>query len=241
MAVSVHPKVQTINQEDSEQEEAINSLLRLYEMQGDWAALVMTLQEQQPLCESVEAKKKNLYRLAEINLNQLSQIDEALYTWQSILELDPLDAVALDSLKHHYREETRWSDLVALLEDEREHREDDPQKQLQIDVKLARLYRAELNNPIRAIEICAAVLEESEALSQGGERRNPAEESAAVQLLEEFLTEGESLEESGNALASYYEKGSDHQELARVLSELIKSAPDDFQRVELLQRRGPGR
>ena len=88
--------------------------------------------------------------------------------WRMVLELSPLDEKALSSLKHAFRSNSSWGELLALFEDERSHYEDDQRQATQLDLEIAQLYAEALEQPLNAIEMYRSILE-----------RDPHEEGAA--------------------------------------------------------------
>jgi tetratricopeptide (TPR) repeat protein len=139
---------------------AASSLIRLYETAADWEKLVQILRREVDWSEDIETRKKHLFRIAEIQEQYLSAEDDAIETYKMVVDLDPEDHQALDSLERLYLRGERWTELVEILR-RRADVSMDPDERRQLWSRIAMLYEEALDDRDEAIRAWSSLLDEN--------------------------------------------------------------------------------
>ena len=98
-----------------EDPEALRALAGLYERQGQWAELTDVLERHFDIAESDEDRVAVLVRRARLFAEQLGRDDEALETWQRVLDIDFSNITALRAVANVWRTRKDASELVGAL------------------------------------------------------------------------------------------------------------------------------
>jgi tetratricopeptide (TPR) repeat protein len=98
-----------------EDPEALLALSNLYETQERWAELSDVLERHFDIAESDEDRVNALTRRARLFTDRLSRDDEALDTWQRVLDIDFANVGALRAVAAIWRRRQDASELVAAL------------------------------------------------------------------------------------------------------------------------------
>jgi len=98
-----------------EDPEALRALAGLYEDQGRWAELTDVLERHFDIAESDEDRVAVLVRRARLFAEQLHRDDEALDTWQRVLDIDFSNVTALRAVANVWRTRKDPQELVAAL------------------------------------------------------------------------------------------------------------------------------
>ena len=98
-----------------EDPEALGALAGLYEQQGKWAELTDVLERHFDIAESDEDRVNVLTRRARLFAEQLNRDDEALETWQRVLDIDFSNIAALRAIAHVWRTRQDANELVSAL------------------------------------------------------------------------------------------------------------------------------
>jgi len=98
-----------------EDPEALGALAGLYEQQGKWAELTDVLERHFDIAESDEDRVNVLTRRARLFAEQLNRDDEALETWQRVLDIDFSNIAALRAIAHVWRTRQDANELVGAL------------------------------------------------------------------------------------------------------------------------------
>jgi tetratricopeptide (TPR) repeat protein len=144
-----------------EDPEALGALAGLYEQQGKWAELADVLERHFDIAESDEDRVQILTRRARLFAERLNRDDEALETWQRVLDIDFSNVAALRAIAHVWRTRQDPQELVAAL-----HATIDRAASLLDAAELKGIYRelgktygAELAQPYDAAEAWRKLLE----------------------------------------------------------------------------------
>jgi tetratricopeptide (TPR) repeat protein len=133
-------------------------LERIYEETSQFSELVEILKKKAFLAEELEDKKADLFRVGTLYRGPLALVDDAIDTYRLILQEDPEDLKAIQTLESLFEKETRWPDLVLLLQDKLNVvEEEDAQKRTHH--QMAHVYASELNNQDEAMNCWRMVLE----------------------------------------------------------------------------------
>jgi tetratricopeptide (TPR) repeat protein len=98
-----------------EDPEALWALAGLYEAQGQWAELTDVLERHFDIAETDEERVNILTRRARLFAEQLNRDDEALETWQRVLDIDFSNVQALRAIAHVWRTREDPHELVGAL------------------------------------------------------------------------------------------------------------------------------
>ncbi|MEO7037108.1 MAG: tetratricopeptide repeat protein [Polyangiaceae bacterium] len=98
-----------------EDPEALGALAGLYEQQGKWAELTDVLERHFDIAESDEDRVNVLTRRARLFAERLNRDDEALETWQRVLDIDFSNVAALRAIAHVWRTRQDANQLVSAL------------------------------------------------------------------------------------------------------------------------------
>jgi tetratricopeptide (TPR) repeat protein len=98
-----------------EDPEALRALAGLYEDQGRWAELTDVLERHFDIAESDEDRVAVLVRRARLFAEQLNRDDEALETWQRVLDIDFSNVTALRAVANVWRTRRDSQELVGAL------------------------------------------------------------------------------------------------------------------------------
>jgi tetratricopeptide (TPR) repeat protein len=144
-------------------EPALESLESIYILQQEWTSLqeVLMLRLEQ---HQGEARIAVLIHLAELCLEKLERIDEAVGFYHQVLEIEPAHSGALRDLEATLRKAERWYDLVEAL---RKHAgacaaEGDVTGEVEQLAAAARVWNDELENPEAAGEVLEEILKRDE-------------------------------------------------------------------------------
>ncbi len=155
-------------------EVARESLRRLFFDTAKWNALLEFLKEDLNLTSEadVEARVGIYRRMIEIYRDQLNLEVMVVNTYNQILQIDPVNAEALDALQEKYEASARWNDLIGILRRRADATADENQH-VELLREIARLWLEKFSNPNQAIDYLEAIL-----------AKRPRDESAIHQLVE---------------------------------------------------------
>ena len=214
-------------EEDPEDQNAIEALVRLYETTAQWPLLVEVLREKLEVEGDEEARKIILFRIARTYEEQLQDVEETILSYRSVLELDALDQKAIEALERLYSREGRWGELIDLLEGQRDaFRDSAPERVDATELRIADVLEHQLGQVAQAIELYGEVL-----------GRDP-ENATARTPLERLLADHEHRLLASRVLEPYYEARHQPEALARIYELQLLDLDDRMERLELLKRLG---
>ena len=192
-------------------EEALSELSKLYERNKEWDKLADICQRQADAAPDAKLRADALQRLGLLYTEKVENSAKAIDAWQKLLAIDDNNRRAQDALKKLYVTENRWNDLEEFYRSrgkieeyirvlEREVEAGAESQRLALAMKIAVLYRDELQKPDRAMRAFEKVL----------------------QLDEHNL-------EAAEALIPLYEAGRDPKALVRVLEIQLRATSNDDQ------------
>ncbi|MGE3767423.1 MAG: tetratricopeptide repeat protein, partial [Kofleriaceae bacterium] len=201
-------------------ETALAELYKLYERNKEWDKLADIASRQADVASDDKARADALQRLGLLYTEKVENSAKAINAWQRLLQIDENNRRAQDALKKLYVTEGRWEDLEEFYRSrqkideyirvlEREVEAGNEQFRLSLAMKIAVLYRDEIQKADRAMRAFEKVL----------------------QLDENNLAAAE-------ALIPLYETGRDPRALVRVLEIQLRATPADNQitRQERMKR-----
>ncbi len=129
---------------------ASRALERIHLGKGDHASLAEDLRRQVRLEDDVDEKKRLLVRLADLLEEILDDREGAVAAHRERLELDPNDVDAMRSLERLYEQESRWKDLIGILQ-MRDGAVVDESEQKAIARRIGEIYEEQLSDTENAI------------------------------------------------------------------------------------------
>ncbi len=190
-------------------EEALGELYKLYERNKEWDKLADISARQADAAKDDKTRADALQRLGLLYTEKVENSAKAIEAWQRLLTLDENNRRAQDALKKLYVTEARWEDLEEFYRSrgkideyirvlEREVEAGSEQHRLPLAMKIAVLYRDELQKPDRA-----------------------------MRAFEKVLTLDENNLPAAEALIPLYEAGRDPKALVRVLEIQLRATPPE--------------
>jgi tetratricopeptide (TPR) repeat protein len=190
-------------------EEALAELYKLYERNKEWDKLAEICSRQAEVASDDKVRADALQRLGLLYTEKVENSAKAIEAWQRLLKIDENNRRAQDALKKLYVTEARWEDLEEFYRSrgkldeyirvlEREVEAGSETHRLALAMKIAVLYRDELQKNDRA-----------------------------MRAFEKVLTLDEANLEAAEALIPLYEGGRDPRALVRVLEIQLKATPAD--------------
>ena len=187
--------------------------------------------------ERLEIERK----IANLSMERLGAVDDAVAGYRSILAANPNDKNALAALDEIFRSTGRWDDLVEIFERRIEGTEDSTERR-DLTMEMARLYEEGMDKPARAAAHYRTVLEsfpeDAEAL-QALERIFLLSEQwdELVQVLEQRrnlaeIGTGEWREISFQMSRIAAEELEDLQRAMSLHKELLETSPGDAEAIE---------
>jgi tetratricopeptide (TPR) repeat protein len=141
--------------------EALNGLADLYEHQERWAELSDLLERQFDVADTDEDRVMTLGRRAKLFSQRLGRDDEALETWQRVLDIDYSNPDALLAIADTWRRRADARELVMALHNavDRAAALLEPAQLTAIHRELGKTYGEVLDQPFEAAEAWAHLLE----------------------------------------------------------------------------------
>lgn len=101
---------------DPMDENALANLERIYEEVEQWNDLVQTLERHIEVASSDQARTVLLTRMATVHRDKVMNLDDAIRTFERILDIDRTHASALDALEQLYRDNGFWEQVIFVLD-----------------------------------------------------------------------------------------------------------------------------
>ena len=219
-AIAVYKKVLEIDEDDVR---ALDALIKRYLGLSRWQDILGVYSKKAELVADADEKKRIYYQVGAVYERELGDVQQAIDTYQKILEIDPDDLQALSRLDVLYEQAQNWQELLTILTRESEMC-DDPSEAISFQYRIAELYEKRLDDVARAIELYREILQ-----------RQVDHEPTLAAL--EGLKGGEKDPLGAAAvLEPVYEASTDWPRLISVHEVQVRHATDPFQQVDLLHR-----
>ena len=137
---------------DAYNEQALSRLERLYRHSSQYAELVEVLSSMAEATTEFIDQKEILYRIAEIQEQHLDDPVSAAAAFKEILQLDPEDIVALESLERLLRQSSDFRGLAATITHKIDVVEDKAERR-KLQLELAEVYDRSLSDLDSAVNI----------------------------------------------------------------------------------------
>lgn len=219
-AIAVYEKVLELDPEDLRSADA---LINLFLSLSRWEDLLGVYSKKVDLVLDPEEKKQILYEVGAVYERELSDVDNAIDTYQRVLELDPDDITALGRLDVLYQEAGNWQELLSVLTHEAELTAD-PAEAVGYQYRIAALYEQHLEDVERAVDLYREILgiqpdHEPTLAALEGIKDGTRAPLAAAAVLEQV-----------------YDASADWEKLISVLEVQARFADDQYAQVDLLHR-----
>ena len=152
-------RYQTVLDQESDNQDALSSLERIYRGRGDSTLLAEMLLRRAQLELNSTTKKTLLSEAAELYQGPLADEFKAVEAWKKILELDETDSKALSALADLYQRTRRFNELVEVLQTQARSSSVKGAQKIVALGRIAELYSEELDQPAQAIEVYRELLE----------------------------------------------------------------------------------
>ncbi|MCC6747689.1 MAG: tetratricopeptide repeat protein [Deltaproteobacteria bacterium] len=219
-AIRVYQMVFDIDDADTT---TIEALERLYFRLQRWDNLKDIYARRAELAQDPDDKKQIFYRLGSVYEEQLTDLERAIETFQSVLDLDPEDLTAIRSLDRLYQQAGRWYDLLQVLERQvelagRSH------EGVDLKFRVGQLWERELGDLTRAVETYREVLH----LLPTHDPTLAALDAIAHGKDEPVL--------AAQVLEPVYEQSLEWEKLIDLYEVMVRHVEDPFRKLELLHR-----
>jgi len=221
-AIEVYQRVLMLDEFDGT---SIEALERLFLAADRWMDLIELYARKIRMAGSDEERKQLYFVIGSVYESELQDLDQAISTYRSVLDVDPDDRQALESLDRLFESSEQWNDLLETLE-RQIALTSDAEGRLSLKHRVGELWEKRLYDPVRAIEVYREILEE-----------NPAHAETAV-ALEGMIERGEEQVAAAEVLEPIYREGQQWAELIGIYEILIESSDDLLRKSELLKEVG---
>ena len=201
---------------DPEDREALDALERLYAARGEWRELVEVLRRRVDLSHDAAVRRDLLWRIADLTEHKLFDgrpESDVITAWAAILDEQPEDVPALDSLARLYEAAGRPADLLEVLE-RRLALAASVEERVALLGRIAALLEHQLSRPSEALDRFREVLVDE------------PDNAAARAGLERMLTDEDLRLRAAEVLEPIYEGRGDVEQLIQ-LSELWAEHSED--------------
>ena len=224
---------------------ALERLAEIHEARGDWNALYIVCESQVQNAEQDAAQAALYVKLARLAGEQLERPDDAIDHWNQVLELRGEDTDALRALEGLYASQESWREFADVCERQLTLLNDEPQRELELLVRLGQVYGDQLDRERSAIEKWQLVLgiepdhlEALWALRDLNERTDdPAEIARTNERLLSLMTEDDERGlELWRQLGRLYQESLDNPEKSiDAWANVLRYAEHDVEAIDTLE------
>ncbi len=200
---------------------AFDALERVLRQTERWEELLEHYRKGAQEAEDDEERAERLRLAARLQRERLRDRDGAIETWREVLRIDPADAEALDVLDELLSDAKRWAELAEHLRHRLEETHD-PDRRVELEVRLARLLADRLEDREGAVDVLEELLV-----------REPGHE-AAVTLLEALVLDSSLRGRVVDLLEPIYRAQDEWKKLVAVLEARVEDGSDPYERAEWL-------
>jgi tetratricopeptide (TPR) repeat protein len=219
-AIAVYNKIIDL---DSDDVRALDALIKRYLGLSRWADLMRIYAKKADLVVDPEEKKRIYYQVGAVYERELGDVENAIDTYNKILELDPDDLQALSRLDVLYEHAQNWQELLGVLTRESEMTADHSEA-ISFQYRIADLYEKRLDDVSRAIELYREILQQQ------------PDHEPTLRALEGLKSGDRDPLGAAAVLEPVYEAQNDWPRLISVHEVQVEQASDAFQKVDLLHR-----
>jgi tetratricopeptide (TPR) repeat protein len=219
-AIAIYNRVLEMDESDTV---ALEALEGLYVRLEKWENLKDVYIKKAELAPTDEDRKKMLYVLGQVYDVELQDADKAIETFRSILDIDPEDLQAIQSLDRLYEATENWYELLSILEREEELAEGSAEV-VGLKHRIGSLWEKNLEDLTRAVEAYQEVL-----------TMDPTHEPT-LQALDRVAHGEKEPVLAAQVLEPVYREGMEWEKLVDIYEVMVKSAEENERRVELLHQ-----
>jgi tetratricopeptide (TPR) repeat protein len=219
-SISVFLKVLDVDPEDLT---SVDSLIRLYLSLSRWQELLGMYIRKIDLLIDPEEKKLIYYQVGAVYERELGDVQQAIDTYQKVLEIDPDDVEALGRLDVLYQTAENWQELLSVLTHESELA-GDPTESVGYQFRIAELYERKLGDIERAVELYRDILSIQ------------TDHEPTLRALEGIKDGKEAPIAAAAVLEPIYDSLGDWPKLISVLEVQAKFSEVPYEKVELIHR-----
>ncbi len=219
-AIATYRKVLEYDEADSV---ALDALEGLFVRLERWEDLKDVYVKKAELARSDEQRKEMLYVLGQVYDAELKDLERAIETYRSILDIDPEDLQAIQALDRLYHATENWYELLSVLEREVELAEGSAEV-VGLKHRIGELWERQLGDLAKAVETYREVLE-----------LDPTHEPT-LEALERIAHGDEEAVAAARVLEPVYREAMEWEKLAGVLEVLVAHGEDPAGKVELLRQ-----
>ncbi|MEZ4226752.1 MAG: tetratricopeptide repeat protein [Polyangiaceae bacterium] len=230
-----------------EDPEALWALAGLYEARGEWAELTDVLERHFDIADSDEERVNILTRRARLFKEQLGRDDEALETWQRVLDIDFSNVAALRAVAQIWRERNDPQELVSALHAtiDRAAALLDPVEVVAIYRELGKTYGQVLEQPFDAAEAWRHLLDvdpgDFEAMDEleknyRAEERFPEVVGVKMQRAEALQEPEEKIRELLEVTEIWKREVNDYDQATPAFERVLEIEPTHQEAFEALER-----
>ena len=219
-AIGVFQKVLEVDPEDFT---SVDALIRLFLSLSRWQELLGVYARKIDLVIDPEEKKLIYYQVGAVYERELSDVQQAIDTYQRVLEIDPDDIEALSRLDVLYQSAENWQELLSVLSHESELAAD-PSESVGFQYRIAELYEKKLGDIERAVELYRDILNVQ------------SDHSPTLESLEGIKNGSQAPLSAAGVLEPIYDTMGDWLRLISVLEVQVRFCEEAYEKVELLHR-----
>ncbi len=219
-AIGVFQKALEVDPEDLL---SVDALIRLFVSLSRWHELLGVYTRKIDLVIDPEEKKLIYYQVGAVYERELGDVDQAIDTYQRVLEIDPDDIEALGRLDVLYQSAENWQELLSVLSHESELAAD-PSESVGYQFRIADLYEKKLGDIERAVELYRDIL------------NIQADHAPTLESLEGIKNGSQAPLSAAGVLEPIYDTMGDWQRLISVLEVQVRFCDEAYEKVELVHR-----
>ncbi len=219
-AVAAYERVLDQNPADAEALEAID---QTYRAAGRWQDVLSVYRRRLDLASDPDARDEIQAAIADVHEEKLGDPETAVKTWRDVLDADPANRRALESLDRLFTRLGRWNDLSDNLQT-RLSLAESPDEQTALQLRLAQVREERMADTAGAIDIHRQILERD------------VSNADAIGALERLVEQPEHAQAIADILEPAYRELGAYDRLAYVYEVLARNTSDKERKVELLHR-----
>ncbi|MBN2802824.1 MAG: tetratricopeptide repeat protein, partial [Deltaproteobacteria bacterium] len=217
-AIKQYKEVLEENQED---ETALLALDSIYRTTSQWDELENIFTLRIAKAADNEEKKNLIMDMASMYEDGMDNPEKAAENYRALLSESPDDIEVLNSLERIYQLLEKFEELASVIEAQKDLLAQGDEDWVEKTFQLARIYRNNLENKQRAIELYQEILDSGSGRDE------------SIEALDEFLRDEKFQFNVAKILQPFLKENEDWRRLAWVLSILIENTPMGIERIEL--------
>lgn len=202
---------------------ALDKIAALYNVQKMWPEFIDIYTRKVEFTSDLE-EKKNIYReMGRVYLQEISDIDKAIDSFQKIFEIDPEDKEALGTLDNIFTSEQRWEDLLPIVEKEADI-SFEPEETINLRYRIGEILKDHIDDIERALDVFRNILTVM------------PEHTPTIISLESLIEEGKEPLAAAKILEPIFEANTDWDKMVWSLEIQLSATEDNWEKVGLLHR-----